>query len=135
MKILDVANLVVGRTFAEPLFHCSGRKLLSAKTALTQIHLEALVRSGITEVFMTHNAKEVLDFSSTPAQLAAVSSLVAGMTAETDFLTPDGVVIVQQNEQVEEHHLAALKDSGIDFLLVRPSADVEALAGVVVGRL
>ena len=131
MQIFDVANLVVGRTFPETLFHASGRKLLSAKTPLTQIYLDALLRAGIERVFMAHHAKEVLDFSNTPAHLVSVSSLVLGTTAETDFLTPDGVVIIQQNEQVEEHHLAALKDSGIDFLLVRPSADVEAIRGML----
>jgi HD-GYP domain-containing protein (c-di-GMP phosphodiesterase class II) len=127
MQIFDVANLALGSKFPEPLFHSSGRKLLSAKMPLTQLHINALVRAGIQQVYMTHSAREVLEFSNTPAQLMAVTSLVLGTIADTDFLTPDGVVIIQQNEQVEEHHLAALRDSHIDFLLVKPSADVDMI--------
>jgi HD-GYP domain-containing protein (c-di-GMP phosphodiesterase class II) len=142
MQIYDVSNLKIGGTYPQPLFHISGRKLLSASMQLTQQHVDALVRSGITQVFMADNARAVLDFAQTPANIIPVSSLVVGSTMESDLLTPDGVVIIQQNEQVEDHHIAALKDSGIDFLMSRPAADVEAirstlndLARVVIGRL
>ncbi len=102
-------------------------QLLAAKTELTQLHLDALIRSGIKQVFRAHTANSVLEFTNTPAKLISVASLVLGTTAETDFLTPDGVVIIQQNEQVEEHHIAALRDSGVDFVLSRPVADVDKI--------
>jgi HD-GYP domain-containing protein (c-di-GMP phosphodiesterase class II) len=142
MQIFNVANLKPGAVYPLPLFHISGRKLLSPNMALSTQHIDALTRSGITQVFMADNARAVLEFAETPATIVPVTSLVLGSTAETDLLTPDGVVIIQQNEQVEDHHLAALKDSGIDFLMARPAADIEAirstlndLARVVVGRL
>ncbi len=142
MQIFDVANLKPGGIYPEPLFHASGRKLLSAGVALSQQHIDALVRSGIKQVFQAESARPVLEFSEQPQSTTPVSSLVLGSTAETDLLTPDGVVIIQQNEQVEEHHLAAMKDSGIEFLIARPAADIEAvrstlndLSRVVVGRM
>jgi HD-GYP domain-containing protein (c-di-GMP phosphodiesterase class II) len=142
MQIFHVANLKPGMVYTQPLFHISGRKLLSPNMALTPQHIDALLRSGVTQVFMADNARQVLEFAETPASIIPVNTLVLGSTAETDLLTPDGVVIIQQNEQVEDHHLAALKDSGVDFLMARPAADVDAirstlndLARVVIGRL
>src|SRR5271154_5897755 len=111
MQILDVGNLKNGRTFPHPLFHSSGRKLLSAGTQLSQLHIDALLRSGIKQIYVAENARAVLEFVNTPATMIPVASLVLGSTAETDLLPPDGIVIIQQNEQVEDHHLAALRDS------------------------
>ena len=56
--------------------------------------------------------------------MVAVRELVVGAVAETDLMTPEGGVIVQQNDPVEEHHLVALKDSKIDYLISRPAADI-----------
>ncbi len=74
--------------------------------------------------------------------MLAVRDITLGSVAETDLMTLDGVVIVQQNEQIEEHHLAALRDSGVDYLIPRPQADMEtvrataqSLAHVVMGRI
>ena len=47
MKILDVTTLALGSSFPEPLFHKTGRKLLAARTTLTQLHVDALLRAGI----------------------------------------------------------------------------------------
>ncbi len=127
MQILDVANLKQGRQFPEPLFHNSGRKLLSAKTDLTALHLKALARSGIRQVYMADSARAVLEFCNTPATMVAVASLTLGSNVEGDLLTPDGVVIIQANDQVEDHHLAALRDSGIEFLIARPAAAADAI--------
>jgi HD-GYP domain-containing protein (c-di-GMP phosphodiesterase class II) len=127
MQIFDVANLKPGKSFPEPLFHNSGRKLLSANTQVTQMHIDALARSGIRQVFMAESARAVLDFANTPASLVPVASLSLGTNVENDLLTPDGVVIIQQNEQVEDHHLAACRDSGIEFLIARPAADIESI--------
>jgi len=142
MQILDVGNLKSGRTFPQPLFHSSGRKLLSAGTQLSQMHIQAILRSGIKQIFVAENARAVLEFANTPASMIPVASLIVGSTAETDLLTLDGIVIIQQNEQVEDHHLAALRDSHIDFLIARPAADMEAiratldaLSRVVISRM
>jgi len=127
MQILDVANLKPGRTFPEPLFHLSGRKLLSAETHITQMHIDALLRSSIKQVYMAESVRPVLELQNTPPQMVSVCGLAIGATAETDLMTPDGVVIIQQNEQVEDHHLAALKDSLIDYLIARPAADLDTI--------
>lgn len=141
MQILDVANLKPGRVFSESLFHLSGRKLLAAKTQLTQMHIDALLHSGIHQIFMAENVRPVLEFANTPPRTVSIQELVIGQTAETDLMTPDGIVIIQQNEQVEEHHVAACRDSGIDYLIARPSADMDSiratlqdLARIVTGR-
>jgi len=142
MQILDVAHLQPGKTFQHPLFHTTGRKLLAANTQLTRDHISALLRSGVEKVFMAESARDVLEFGEGPVKLLAVADLILGHTAETDLLTPDGAIIVQQNEQIEEHHIAALKDSGIDYVIVRPPADIEGLRAtlhdlsrLVVGRV
>jgi HD-GYP domain-containing protein (c-di-GMP phosphodiesterase class II) len=142
MQILDVANLKSGRSFSQPLFHSSGRKLLSAKAVLTQEHIDAMARSGIKQVFMAESARPVVEFGSKTATMVAVASLVLNSVAETDLLSPDGVVVIQQNEQVEEHHLVALRDSQIEFLIARPAADIDSVRGsldvlshVVVARM
>ena len=141
MQILDVANLKPGLEFPESLFHLTGRKLLSAKTPLSEQHIDALKRSGIHQVFMAESVRPVLEFANTPTQMIAIGDLVVGQTAETDLMTPDGVVIIQQNEQVEQHHIAACRDSGIDYLIARPAADIEVIratlmdmARIVIGR-
>ncbi|HVX83848.1 MAG TPA: HD domain-containing phosphohydrolase [Phycisphaerae bacterium] len=144
MQIFDVANLAPGKQFPEPLFHATGRKLLSANTQLTQLHIDALTRSGIRQVYMAPNARAVLDFggSQNPAAMVPIASLSLGQTADTDLLTPDGIVIIQQNDQVEDHHLAALRDSGIEYLMARPAADLDSiratlqdLSRVLVGQM
>ena len=142
MQIFDVAQLKAGSTYPQPLFHASGRKLLAANVQLSQQHIDALVRSAVKQVFMAENVKPVLEFAETPTKLVPIMELEIGATAETDFLTPDGVVIIQQNEQIEDHHIVAMKDSGIDFVISRPTADLEAvvsmlndLSRVVIGRV
>jgi HD-GYP domain-containing protein (c-di-GMP phosphodiesterase class II) len=42
-------------------------------------------------------------------------------------LTPDGVLMIQHNEQIEEHHVAALQDSGIDYLIHRAQANMDTV--------
>ncbi len=129
MQILDVANLKDGRSFPQPLFHSSGRKLLAAKAVLTQEHIDAMVRAGVQQVFMAESARPVVEFGSKTATMVPVNTLVLNSTAETDLLSPDGVVVIQQNEQVEEHHLVALRDSHIEFLIARPAADIDSIRG------
>ncbi|MGN6369665.1 MAG: HD-GYP domain-containing protein [Phycisphaerae bacterium] len=142
MQILDVANLKSGRSFPQALFHSSGRKLLAAKSVLTQEHIDAMVRSGVQQVFMAESARPVVEFGSKTATMVPVNSLALNSIAETDLLSPDGVVVIQQNEEVEEHHLAALRDSHIEFLIARPAADIDLVRGsldvlshVVVARM
>src|SRR5579864_1920470 len=142
MQILDVANLKHGRIFPHTLFHSSGRKLLAPKAILTQEHIDAMIRSGIKQVFLAESARAVLEFGNKTVDMVAVSSLVLNTTSETELLTPDGTVIIQQSEQVEEHHLAALRDSNIEFLISRPAADIDSIRGsldvlshVVVSRM
>src|SRR5665213_2830963 len=98
MQIIDIGNLALDRAFPEPLFHISGRKLLAANTKLNQSHLDALIRSGVREVYKSRHAREVLEFAKTPVTLIPIGSLLIGATAETDYLTPEGAVIIQQNE-------------------------------------
>lgn len=142
MQIIDVANIKAGQTFSQPLFHPSGRKLLTANTLVTPLHLEALVRTGVSQVYLADSARDVVNLADAGATLVAVADLLVGSTAETDLMTPDGVVIVQQNEQIEDHHLAALRDSAVDFVIARPPADAEtvhatmqSLARVVLARV
>ena len=142
MQIINISKQAPGTQFPDPLFHISGRKLLSAKTVLTQEHIDALVRSRITQVFMAESARAVLEFAKTPQVIVSAKDLAAGAVAQADLLTPDGVLMLQHNEVIEEHHVAALRDSGIDYLIQRPQANLEAvrtalhdLARVVVGRM
>lgn len=127
MQILDVSSLKPGAAYPEPLFHISGRKLLAANTKLTTLHLEALVRSSITQVYLAPSAEPVLALAQTQLRQIPVGELQLGMVADTDLLTPDGMVIIQQHEQVEEHHIAALRDSGIPCVFARPPVDIESL--------
>ena len=108
MQIIDISKQTPGTTFPEPLFHATGRKLLSANTELTQEHIDALIRSGITQVFMAENVRPVLEFAKSPQVTLATDKLVIGTTAQADLMTPDGVLMIQHDEQIEEHHIAAL---------------------------
>jgi len=142
MQIINISTQAPGTAFPQPLFHASGRKLLSAQTILTQEIIDALVRRGIHEVFMAENVRPVLEFAKSPQIMVAASKLVVGAVAPADLLTPDGILMVQRNEHIEEHHVAALRDSGIDYLIQRPQADMDAvrhalqdLSRVVVQRM
>ena len=142
MQVLDVANLKNGRSFPQPLFHGSGRKLLPAKFILTQDHIDAMVRAGVHQVYMAESAKPVVESGGKTAKLVPVESLVLNSVAQTNLLTPDGAVVIQQDEQVEEHHLVALRDSHVAFLIARPAADMDSAGGspdvlsdVVVARM
>jgi HD-GYP domain-containing protein (c-di-GMP phosphodiesterase class II) len=142
MQVMEVTSLALGTTFPEPLFHKTGRKLLAARTTLTQTHVDALLRSGITTVYLATSAAEVLQHAEAKLNTVPVADLTVGMTAEADLMTPDGVVIIQLNEQVEEHHIAALRDSNITFLFAKPPADIEEvrkhleeMARVATGKL
>ena len=142
MQILEVSNLKPGADYPQPLFHKSGRKLLAARTTLTQLHIDALLRTGIKQVYLADSAEPVLELASAQHHPIPVSELQLGSCVETDVMTPDGVVIIQQNEQVEEHHLAALRDSNISYVFAKPPVDVDAarhtldaMTRVVTGRL
>jgi len=132
MQIIEVTELRPGQRFPMPMFHGSGRKLLSADTVLTQLHIDAIVRTKLDRVFVAPDAHAVLEHGKTvPAATISAKDLVVGTTAQTDLMTPDGVVLVQQNEQIEEHHLAALRDSGIEDVIVRPKGDADAMRGML----
>ncbi len=142
MQIIDISKQTPGTVFSEPLFHSSGRQLLPAKTILTQEHISSLVRSGINQVFVAPNVRPVLEFAKTPQIIVAADKLVVGAVAQADLLTPDGVLMIQHNDPIEEHHVAALQDSGIDYLIQRPQANMETvraalqdLSRVVVNRM
>lgn len=131
MQILEVNHVQPGQSFPHPLFHRSGRKLLGAQTVVTVQHLEALRRTGVGELFVAPNAQEVLEFANSVADLVPTNQMHIGQTVTTDLMTPDGVVIIQQNEQIEEHHLAALRDSQTHFLIPRASADTDVVRSVL----
>lgn len=142
MQILEVSNLKPGGEFAQPLFHKSGRKLLAVHTTLTQLHIDALAHTGVKQVYLAPSAEPVLELASAQSHPIPITELHIGTTVETDVMTPDGVVIIQQNEQVEEHHIAALRDSNISYVFAKPPIDMdaarhtlEAMARVVTGRL
>lgn len=127
MQILDVTTLTPGTVFLEPLFHASGRKLLAARTPLSQMHLDALIRSQITQVFLASSAQPVLALQKTPLVTVAIRDLAVGSVADCDLMTPDGVVMVHQNQQIEEHHVVALENSKTHFVIKRPAANMEAV--------
>ncbi|MEI8198263.1 MAG: HD domain-containing phosphohydrolase, partial [Phycisphaerae bacterium] len=131
MQILEVNHLQPGQSFPHPLFHRSGRKLLGAQTLVTAQHIEALRRTGVGELYLAPNAQEVLEFANSKTELVPTNQMRLGQLAATDLMTPDGVVMIQQNELIEEHHLTALRDSQTHFLIPRGTADTEAVRALL----
>lgn len=127
MQVLEVAQLSPGQSFPLPLFHASGRKLIPANTVLTPRHIEALLGNGIKQVCIAENAKPVVDAARIPHKVIAAKELRVGSTAEMDLLTPDGTVLVQANEQIEDHHVAALHDSHVEWVMTRPQKDLDTI--------
>lgn len=127
MQVLEVAQLSPGQSFPLPLFHASGRKLIPANTALTARHIEALLGNGIKQVCIAENARPVMEAARVPHKVISASELRVGSTAEMDVLTPDGSVLVQANEQIEDHHVAALHDSQVEWVMARPQQDLETI--------
>ncbi len=127
MQVLEVTDIAPGQSFPLPLFHSSGRKLVPAHTVMTNRHIEVLLQNGIRQVCVSESAKSVVDAARVPHKVIATKELRIGAISDTDLLTPDGNVLVAANEQIEDHHVAALHDSHIEWVMSRPHQDAESI--------
>lgn len=117
MQRIRINHLEPGRAFRESLFCRSGQKLIGPNIPLTQSHIRAIRRSGETEVFSAQNLEELV--AAGLVHRVDQSRLALGQKAQEGLLTGAGQVLLEEGEQIEEHHLDALRASGGVFQSVR----------------
>ncbi len=113
MQRLRVSSLQVGQVLDEPLFTRSGQKLLAAGVPLTPRQVEALQRSGELEVLAATGVEELVEAG--VVQRFDRSALRLGQRANQNVLSRHGQMLVERDQEVEQHHLDAMQAGGDAF--------------------
>lgn len=113
METIRISNLVPGLVLEESLFSTTGQKLVPSGTTLTQRHIDAMMRSGSLKVIAAANAEELHQ----AGMLDRVDgkSLTVGEKSKQNVLSNTGQVVLEAGEEIERHHLDALKAGGEAF--------------------
>ncbi len=113
MQTLRVSTLVVGQVLLEPLFTRSGQKLLGAGVPLTPRQVEALQRSGEFEVITAKGVEELVEAGI--IERFDSSGLRVGQRAGRNVLSRHGQVLVERDQEIEQHHIDAMNAGGGSF--------------------
>lgn len=112
METIRISNLKPGQIFHQALFSASGQKLLPPHVLLTDRHIQAIRRCGDLEVFGADSLDELVEAGI--VDRFDSSKLAVGQKAKRELMSRSGQVLVESGEEVEEHHLKAIRASGSD---------------------
>jgi HD-GYP domain-containing protein (c-di-GMP phosphodiesterase class II) len=119
MQKVRISALRPGLIFDQSVFTPNGQKLLNAGTCLTDRHIDVLRRHGEFEVILAQSADDLV--AAGIVEQVDSNALKVGQKAQTSLITKAGQVILEQGEEIEEHHLEALRAGG-DAFATKPDA-------------
>lgn len=95
------------------LFTRQGIKLLSSGTRLSETLCRALEASGEPTFVLASTVAEVAEATpdEAPKRAGAGANVVVGRAAPVDVVSTGGVLMLEQGQDVEEHHADALKEN------------------------
>jgi len=107
MKKLKTTQFHAGDTIDQALFLPNGQKLLNAGSEITERHLRVLAGLPDPDLYLADSLEELVEAGM--VQPAERRSVQRGRKADRDMLTPTGSLVVEQGEEIEQHHVDALK--------------------------
>jgi len=127
VQTLRISKVHEGQRFSGGLFSSSGQKLLPPDTPITARHLEALRRFGELHVYVARDIEELVEAG--VLERFDRSKLTVGQRAKRDLVSSEGRVVVEADQEIEEHHLDALSEGGHTFESRGPSQSSDAGEG------
>lgn len=112
-EVIASKDLTPGYLLRQALFTRQGIKLLAPGTRLSETLCGALIASGEPIFIVARNVSEVAEIVRSREAVQpkrAASAVKANTVATEDLMTNGGVIAVERGEQIEEHHVDALKD-------------------------
>ncbi|MEX0775194.1 MAG: HD domain-containing phosphohydrolase [Phycisphaeraceae bacterium] len=114
MERIRINTLEAGAVLDRAIFSLSGQKLLNSGIAITGRQIAALHRYGETEVILATGVDELVE-SGMMSRLDD-SRLSVGQRLGRRVLTRHGQVVVDGDEELEQHHIDALRAGGNAFV-------------------
>ncbi|MCC7145187.1 MAG: HD domain-containing protein [Phycisphaeraceae bacterium] len=121
MKRIKISELIPGQTFPRRVFSPSGQKILDPQIALTETHLETLLRSGHTEVLLVADMDELV--RENIVSPLPTSRLRVGASVDAGIISNAGQILLEPGQTIEQHHLDAIAASGRVFSALRRDAE------------
>lgn len=120
MQRVRINTLKPGQAFPKSVFLPSGQKLLGPWVPLTDRHLELMRRQGETEVLFAEDVAELEKAGL--FQSVDSTRLAVGQRATEPLMARSGQWVLEEDEEVEPHHLDALAAGGGAFKATTGSA-------------
>lgn len=114
MEKIRIKDLQEGTAYPQTIFSLTGQKLLNQGVILTARHVAAMRQFGGLEVVLAADVGELVK-AGLVAKLDS-SKLAVGQKTKSNVITRTGQVLVESGDEVEEHHLDALKAGGGAFV-------------------
>ncbi|MCE9590152.1 MAG: hypothetical protein K8S99_06475 [Planctomycetes bacterium] len=110
MEKIRIQNLREGSVYPQTIFSLTGQKLLGAGVALTGRHLSAMRQFGEIEVVLADSINELAEAGL--INRVDSSKLAVGQKSHDNLITRAGQVLVESGEEIEAHHIDAIKAGG-----------------------
>ena len=107
MKKLRTTDIDVGTCLEEALFLPNGQKLLNQGVTITERHRQVLLGLPDPELYTAKSLDELVE----AGVVRAVESrhVRPGQRADRDMLAKGGHLIVEQGQEIEQHHIDAME--------------------------
>lgn len=114
MERTKIKDLKEGSVYPQTIFSLAGQKLLNAGVKLTGRHLSAMRQFGEIEVVLAESVNELVE-EGLVARLDS-SKLTVGQKTRENLITRTGQVLVESGDEIEEHHIDAIRAGGEAFV-------------------
>jgi len=114
MERIRLRQIEEGQTFEQALFSSNGQKLLSPGVVLSARHVRAIQRCGELNFYLADNVSELVEAG--VVDPVDNSQLAVGQKARRNLMSDHGQVVVEQGEDLEPHHLDALRAGGKAYM-------------------
>lgn len=119
MQRVRISSVRAGQKFPKSMFLLSGQKLLGPNVPITDRVLELMRRQGETEVIVADSMEELA--TAGVVDRCETSELAVGQATQDGLITSTGTVLLEPGEEIEEHHLDAIRAAGGAFTSEPPA--------------
>lgn len=114
MRRIRIRDLKPGMSFEQSMYLENGQKLLSPNTEITDNHLKAFLRGSSASVCLANSIQEIKEAGT--VQEVDGQRVKVGQRAARQIVSDKGMVIVEQGEEIEPHHIKAMQAAGATFI-------------------
>lgn len=121
MKKVRTTDIEVGDCLEEALFLSNGQKLLNAGVKITERHRQVLLGLPDPELYTAKSLDELVEAGVVHA--VENRNVRAGQKADRDMIAAGGHLIVEQGQEIEQHHVDAMQAGAYAFGAREEAAD------------